>query len=202
MEGQRNYFIANSKQKLIEMDNIKDSVTEKEQVTKIRTKLKFIKSDKTDAYISFVSQNPKTGRYCGVRQDSPYPKKVCVLDKKLMCEILTNVLYDVVLIPMSEKNGYVVIEATPCEFKATVETTYVPKIAYKVEVKFGNKNIVFDPFDGKKESVRNLASCRSVLEKRVDIKNITQVVEDFEHAANQILNKMFSDGQARKLYNR
>ena len=184
------------------MDSIKNSVTEKEQPTKIRTKLKFIKSDKTDAYISFVSQNPKTGRYCGVRQDSPYPKKVCVPDKKLSCDILTNVLYDVVLIPMSEKNGYVVIEAVPCEFKATIETTYIPKIAYKVEVKFGNKVILFDPFDGKKESVRNLQSCRSVLEKRVDIKNILQVVDDFEKAANSIINKMYSDGQIRKLYNR
>jgi len=182
------------------MDNIKNSVTEKEPVTKIRTKLKFIKSEETGAYIGFVSQNPKNKAYCGVRQDSPYPKKVCVLDQKMEWQILTNVLYDVTLIPMHHKNGFVVIEATPCEFKAKIETTYVPKIAYKVEVKFGNKNIVFDPFDGKRETERSINKCRSVLEKRVDIKNLMQVVEDFDKAANAILNRMYNDGQARKLY--
>lgn len=44
-------------------------------VEKIYTKLKFIKSEKNGAFISFVSQNPVNGVVCGVRQDSPYPKK-------------------------------------------------------------------------------------------------------------------------------
>lgn len=184
------------------MSNIKEQETVKEQkkVEKISTKLKFVKSDKTDAYIGFVSQNPKTGRYCGVRQDSPYPKKVCVLDKKLTCEILTNVLYDVELIPMHERNGYVVISATPCEFKATIETSYIPKIQYRIDVKFGNKCITFDPMDGTKDSVKKLSACRAVLEKRVDIKDLVQVVDDFDAAANSLLNRMFADGLARKVY--
>lgn len=184
------------------MDNIKNSATEKGHVTKIHTKLKFIKSEETGAYIGFVSQNPTTNVYSGVRQDSPYPKKVCVLDQKMEWQILTNVLYDVTLIPMHHKNGFVVIEATPCEFRAKIETTYIPNTAYKVEVKFGNKTIVFNPFDGEKECVRSLSKCHSVLEKRVDIKNILQVVEDFDKAANAILNKMFNDGQARQLFKR
>lgn len=184
------------------MSNIKEQETVKEQkkVEKISTKLKFVKSDKTDAYIGFVSQNPKTGRYCGVRQDSPYPKKVCVLDKKLTCEILTNVLYDVELIPMHERNGYVVISAIPCEFKATIETSYIPKIQYRIDVKFGNKCITFDPMDGTKDSVKKLSACRAVLEKRVDIKDLIQVVEDFDLAAKSLLNRMFADGLARKVY--
>lgn len=182
------------------MNDIKNSVTEHEHVTKIRTKLKFIKSEETGAYIGFVSQNPKSKAYCGVRKDSPYPKKVCVLDQKMEWQILTNVLYDVTLVPMHYKNGFVVVEATPCEFRAKIEVTYRPKIEYKVEVKFGNKCIVFNPFDGDKDSIRNINKCRSVLEKRVDIKNLMQVVEDFDKAANSIINRMYSDGQARKLF--
>ena len=174
------------------MNAIKNS--EKEQPAKVQTKLKFVKSDQTGAIVSFVSQNPKTGRICGVRQDSPYPKKICILDKKLVSEVLLNVLYDVTMIPMSEKNGYVVIEITPVEFKATITTTYVKKAIYRIEVKFGNKTIVFDPLDGKKDSIRTLKGCLSVLEKRVDIKDITQVVADFEESAHKLLNYMKSDG--------
>lgn len=167
---------------------------QKEQPIKVQTKLKFVKSEKTGAIVSFVSQNPKTGRICGVRQDSQYPKKICILDKKLVSEVLLNVLYDVTMIPMTEKNGYMVIEMTPVEFKATISTTYVKKAIYRVEVKFGNKTIVFDPLDGKKDTIRTLKGCLSVLEKRVDIKDITQVVADFQESANKLLNYMRADG--------
>ena len=167
---------------------------QKEQPIKVQTKLKFVKSEKTGAIVSFVSQNPKTGRICGVRQDSQYPKKICILDKKLVSEVLLNVLYDVTMIPMTEKNGYVVIEMTPVEFKATISTTYVKKAIYRVEVKFGNKTIVFDPLDGKKDTIRTLKGCLSVLEKRVDIKDVTQVVADFQESANKLLNYMRADG--------
>lgn len=174
--------------------NMETNKIEKEQPKRVHTKLKFIKSDQTGAYVSFVSQNPKTGRICGVRQDSEYPKKICILDKKLMCDVLLNVLYDATLIPMSEKNGYVVIEVTPVQFKATIEVTYVPKAIYVVEVKFGNKVIRFDPKDGRKDSIRSIEGCKSILEKRVDIKDITQVVEDFVDAATDIACKFKNDG--------
>lgn len=167
---------------------------ENEQPVKIQTKLKFIKSEKTGAIVSFVSQNPKTGRICGVRQDSPYPKKICILDKKLVGEVLLNVLYDVTMIPMAEKNGYVVISITPVQFKATIATTYVKKAIYRIEVEFGNKTIVFDPYEGKKDTICTLKGCLSILEKRVDIKDITQVVADFEESARKLLQFMKGDG--------
>ena len=50
----------------------------------VRTKMKFIKSASTGFTVGFVSRNPKTGMWRGVRQDSTFPKKVCVLDKKLI----------------------------------------------------------------------------------------------------------------------
>lgn len=161
---------------------------------RIQTKLKFMKSEETGAYIAFVSENFKTGRICGVRKDSEYPKKICVLDKKLVYEVLPNTLYDVTLIPMTEKNGYIAIEATPVQFKAIIETTYVPKAIYLVEAKFGNKTIRFDPMSGRKNSIRNLTECKRVLEKRTDIKDIVQVVDDFMVAANDIKQKFISDG--------
>ncbi len=160
----------------------------------ISTKLKFVKSDKTGAYVGFISQNPKTGRICGVRQDSEFPKKICIVDKKLAPEILINVLYDVTLIPMKEKDGYIAISAIPVQFKATIETNYIRKVVYQVLVKFGNKVVIFDPKDGKQESRRYLSKCREILEKRVDIKDITQVVDDFMEQATKLLRRYEADG--------
>ena len=165
----------------------------------IYTKLKFIKSDLTGALISFVSKNPVTGRVNGVRQDSKFKKKVCVVSNTLaqQHEILINTLYDCTLMKMAEKNGYIVVAAEPVQFDASIVTTYVKNTFYKVEVKFGNKNILFDPFTGKKESVKSLKACKEVLEKRVDVKNIVQVVADFEKAANEILQLMNFDSNRR-----
>lgn len=95
---------------------------------------------------------------------------------------------------MAEKNGYIVIDVTPVQFKATIETTYVPKAIYVVEVKFGNKVIRFDPMDGRKETIRTIDGCKGMLERRVDIKDITQVVDDFVEAATDIMRKFKNDG--------
>lgn len=182
------------------MNNIKRPSDEDTQPKCVRvyTKLKFVRSEVSGAPVSFVSRNPKTGRICGVRQESEYPKKICIVDKLLANQIIMNVLYDCMLIPMSDKNGYVVIAAEPVQFKANVSTTYIKNTVYMVEVKFGNKTIRFDPFNGKKESVKDLAACRAVLEKRVDVRDVMQVVEDFERAANNMVRLMENDRYRRK----
>ncbi len=179
-------------------------------VEKIRTKLKFIKSEMNGALISFVSQNPVNNVICGVRQDSPYPKKIVIIDREIAHNILVNVLYDCVLIPMTsvrnEKTGenhtpgYIAIEANPVQFKATVTTKYIRGVKYNVEVSFGNKVIRFDPFRGKKESVRSLNACRAVLEKRCDVKDLMDVIEDFEVSAINLLELMKQD--MRQIHNR
>lgn len=171
-----------------------------EQPKKIYTKLKFVKSEGTGAYISFVSQNVKTGRISGVRQDSEYPKKICIIDKKLACQVVPNILYDATLIPMKEKNGFIAIEITPVSFEAKMETTYVPKAIYQIEIIFGNKTILFNPLDGKKDSVRTVAGVREVLEKRMDIQNVQQVVSDFLVAAGALMRKFESDGVMLKMH--
>lgn len=181
-------------------------------VEKIHTKLKFIKSNKNGAFISFVSQNPVNGIVCGVRQDSPYPKKIVIIDRELSNSLLLNVLYDCVLIPMTpiikhagteqeEKfiPGYIAIEATPVQFKATVTTKYVRGSKYQVEVCFGNKIIRFDPFRGQKESVKSLPACLVVLEKRCDVKDVMYVVESFSAAANELVAQMKQD--MREIHN-
>lgn len=180
------------------MNSVSNKTPEQSKTTRVYTKLKFVKSEETGALISFVSQNPKTGRICGVRQDSQYPKKVCIIDKLLAGQIFSNVLYDCTLIPMATKSdgtfsGYVVVAAEPTQFKAQVITKYDKNRVYQVEARFGNKTILFDPFTGKKPSVRNLSDCLSVLEKRMDVVNLLQVVEDFKYAANEILMLMESD---------
>lgn len=158
------------------------------------TKLKFEKSEKTGAIVGFVSQNPKTGRINGVRQESTLPKKICVVDKHLAPDILLNVLYDVAIIPMKDKSGYVVIRACPVEFKATIITNYVKKAIYQVIVKFGNKAIIFDPKDGIQHTRRNLSACSEMLEKRVDIKDKNMVVADFLTTATRLIKRYEADG--------
>lgn len=183
-------------------------------VEKVYTKLKFIKSDKNGAFISFVSQNPVNGIVCGVRQDSPYPKKIVIIDKELANSLLLNVLYDCVLIPMASTKtiinkegeeepfipGYIAIEATPVQFKAIVSTKYVRGSKYQVEVCFGNKIILFDPFRGQKETVKSLPACLAVLEKRCDVKDIMYVVESFTTAANELLEVLKQD--MREIHNK
>jgi hypothetical protein len=172
-------------------------------VEKIHTKLKFIKSDKNGALISFVSQNPVNDVVCGVRQDSPYPKKIVIIDREMSNNILINVLYDCTLIPMgktlNEKTGeehvpgYIAIEANPVQFKATISTKYIRGIKYNVEVSFGNKIIRFDPFRGQKESVKSLPACRAILERRCDVKDLMDVVDDFTTAATNLIELMKQD---------
>ena len=162
--------------------------------TAICTKMKFTTSDVTGATVGFVSQNTKTGEFRGVRQNDPHPKKICIVDRKLACDILQNTLYDVTLVPMNEKDGYVVIEATPVQFHAEVATTYIPKAIYRICVRFGNKKIQFDPKDGRKDTVKNLVKCRRLLETRVDLKNLNEVVEDFDEASRNLLKRYKSDG--------
>ena len=183
------------------MDSIISSETEMKLVERVFTKLKFTKSNETGAYVAYASRHPVTQKWHGVRASSEFPKVICVLDKKLAWTILPNVLYDVTLIPMAEKTGFVAIRATPCEFKATIETSYFPGIRYRAYVKFGNKRIVFDPYEGDKESRWTVTACRAVLEKRVDIKNLAQVIEDFTDAADAILKRMEKDGVKRKVDN-
>lgn len=158
------------------------------------TRVKFTKSERTGLPIGFVSQNPVNKRINGVRENSKFPKTVCIVDAKIAPEIIFDVLYKVAIVPMRNKNGYITIEAEPYQFKATLEVCYVPKACYVLDVKFGNQVIRFDPKDGKKDSMRTLSGCKALLEKRMDIANLSEVVEEFTAAATDLIKKYRRDG--------
>lgn len=160
----------------------------------IFTKLKFKRSDKADTVVGFVSQNPKDGRYCGVREDSDFPKKVCLVDKSIAPDIIMDALYDVAMIPMLNQNGYIVLEATVHQFRAVLEVDYYPRANYRVTLKFGGKSIVFDPMNPPTPAANSLSVTKELIAKRLDIKNVSQVVEDFMAAATSILHQYKKDG--------
>ena len=154
---------------------------------KIKTKLKFIKSDRTESWVGFVSINTKTGYIKGVREDAKGPKKVCIVTHELEPIIEPNVLYD-------EKAGYIVVAAEPHAFDARITSTVVKNAVYLVEVKFGNKTIKYDPLDGVKDSVRTIDGVVDELSKRKDIKNLLLVIDDFCKSANIVLTAFQNDG--------
>lgn len=164
-------------------------------MNRIKTELKFKKSDRTGSWVGFVSVNTKTGYIKGVREDSDEPKKVCVVTRELSSMIEADVLYDVQMIPMRNKNaGYIVVVAEPHAFEAKISSTVVKHAVYKVEVKFGNKTVFFDPKDGKKESTRTVGGVVKYLEHRMDIRDIVQVIDQFQLAANAVLTAYKNDG--------
>ena len=157
------------------------------------TKIKFQKSERTGSMVGFVTQRTD-GVIIGVRESSHHPKKICILSPELMGYILPDTLYDVKITPMKHKKAYIVLEAVPTQFNAYIETSYVPKALYQVTVKFGNKSIDFDPHEGIKKSVYSIDSCVELISKRLDIKNVEQVCQDFMIAAKNLLNRYRNDG--------
>ena len=66
---------------------------------------------------------------------------------------------------MHKAKGYVVVDAIPVPFPATVETIIDPKTLYKVTVSFGNKTIYLDPKDGKSAMSRTLGGVFQILKE-------------------------------------
>ena len=77
---------------------------------------------------------------------------------------------------MHKAKGYVVVDAIPVPFPATVETIIAPKTLYKITVSFGNKIIYLDPKDGKSAMSRTLDGVLPVHKERKDIENHEEVV--------------------------
>lgn len=163
-------------------------------MTSERTQLKFATSEKTGEIIGFVSRHSKTKQLRGVREDSPYKKKICVLSEDLKGQVKPNVLYSVELKAMHSGNGFVVVEATPLLFQATINTVVVPREVYRITINFGNKTIYFDPLHGKTYSSRTVAGVVSLLERRIDIENLEEVIDSFRTETEKLLQRMVDDG--------
>ena len=159
-----------------------------------KTQIKLAQSEQTGELIGFVSRHSKTQKLMGVREDSRFGKKICVLSEELKGTIQPNKLYAVELKPMHNGSGYVVVKASPMLFQAQVDTLIVPKSIYQVTVTFGNKTVFFDPKDGKSASSRTLAGVIKLLREREDIENPEFVIEDLTKQAKQVVKRMQNDG--------
>jgi hypothetical protein len=159
-----------------------------------KSQLKFAKSEKTGELIGFVSRHSKTKKLKGVRENSIFGKKICVLSEELKGTIIPNILYNVELKSMHQGNGYVVVSALPALFKAHIETVIVPKSIYQINITFGNKTIYFDPKDGKSPSSKTMEGVIEVLSARKDIEDREIVIKDFERQAGILLQRMKQDG--------
>lgn len=159
-----------------------------------KSQIKFAKSEETGEMIGFVSRHSKTRKLKGVREDSRFGKKICVLSDDLKGTVIPNLLYDVELKEMHQNNGYVVVSVVPVLFPAKVETIVVTKSVYQVNVSFGNKTIYFDPVDGKSSSSKTIDGVLAVLNERKDIRDKEVVVNDFRSQASDLLKRMERDG--------
>lgn len=158
------------------------------------SQIKFAESEKTGELIGFVSRHSKTKKLKGVREDSIFGKKICVLSEDLKGTVIPNILYNVELKAMHQGNGYVVVSAEPKQFKAYIEKVIVPKAIYKIKVTFGNKTVYFDPKHGKSSSSRTLEGVLDILTPRVDIEDLDAVISEFKKQARALLEQMENDG--------
>lgn len=138
-----------------------------------------MKSEKTGYIVGFVSQNPVTGIWHGVPEDKPYPKKICVLDRSLVPYILLKKLYDVEMVPMRDKDGFVAKTANPVSYPAKIVCSHIPGMLYHVEAVFGGKRIIFDPSETDDRSVCEMERAIEKLRMRTDVENLEQAVEEF-----------------------
>lgn len=160
----------------------------------VKSKLRFIESEKNGELIAFVHKD-KTGRLLGINEDSQFRKLICVISAELkkLGTVKAGVLYDVEMVPMGIKQGYVVKTASVSKFSAHIKTEVVPKTIYRITVQFGHKTLVFDPFDPQNAKQANMKSIEEVLTSRDDVYNPTYAVERFRKAANNLLKKMEDD---------
>ena len=172
---------------------IKESSTTRNRV-EIHTLLKFIKSPQSGQMVSYVSANPITGQIKGVRGDSKYPHVIVVCSPSVAQIIIPNVLYKASLVPMNRSHGYVCISAEPQQFDASVSIEYEPREKYHVLVSFGNKTMLYDPLRGRKSTVLTLQGFIDTLQRRLDIKNIDDVLAEVNLAASELGKRMKKDG--------
>ena len=152
---------------------------------RIKTLLKFQKSDRDKmSFVAYVRKD-KSGSWKGCRETDGNKKKIVLADKQVAETMMENVLYSTTLIPMKECMGFVAISAEPVRFTANINTI-IDDDRYMVEVKFGNKTIVYDP-SSSMENRRTIPGIIETLLHRIDIKHPDQVIEDFREAAEIVL---------------
>lgn len=151
-------------------------------VKRIKTYLKFSKSEVNGSPVGYVTKNK--GSWKGCRDTDRCRKKIVLVDKILSKRILADTLYQVTLVPMIEHDGFVAVSAEIVQFDATV-TTHTERGNLKVEVRFGNKNFIYDP-SSHDRTRSDIGIIIGNLSKRLDIKNMDSVLADFIDSAELV----------------
>ena len=143
--------------------------------------LKFFRDPKENKMVSYVTKSG--GSWKGVREaEKSCKKKIVVLGTQVK-DVMDGVLYHAYLIPMIGKDGYVCIGVNTVQFEAGMEVLFHKSGGYYVKITFGNKQMVFDPKNKNKQS-SDLNAFIARLSKRVDIKNINKLIDDFIEVVN------------------
>ena len=164
-----------------------------------RTRLKLIES-KDGKLEGFVSRHPNKGWLFGVRENSRYGKMICLPSDHLKGTLKPNVLYEVKLIPMRSGTGYVIVNAKQVFFTAEIKVTVVPKETYRINISFGNKNIIFDPINGRTASSNTIDGVIGILEQREEISNKKEILHTFVIEAGRLLDRVMKEGLRNRHY--
>lgn len=140
----------------------------------IKTNIKF-KKDSRDQLYGFVTKVGSSWRGC--REEDTVKKKIVYADKKVQLSMEPGLLYHVVLIPMTVKDGFIAIQAQQMKFNAKINTELNDN-KFKVSVSFGNKVFIYDPASkSKKRSDMNAIA--QLIRERKDLEGSMQVADDF-----------------------
>lgn len=121
------------------------------------------------------------GSWRGCRETDECKKKIVFVDPSIANDIIPNALYSCSLVPMKKEEGFIAKTAQLIKFKAVIETK-INRSVCRVSVKFGNKQIVYDP-NSKEKRYRDIKAIAEGLRKRIDIIDAHQVAEDFLDSA-------------------
>ncbi len=159
-----------------------------------KTQLKLDISKRSGILVGFVYRHVKTKKLLGVREDTPCGKHICLLSDDIPVEsVIPNKLYQVSLKAMHNGSGYVIVDLQPIEFPAQIELKISPRKQYLITITFGNKIVYYDPVNGRTSSSRTQRGVVDLLQKREDIQNKRQVIEEFEEQADMLCRIMEKD---------
>lgn len=155
---------------------------------RIKTNIKFYKGlgGVESRIYGLVTKN--NGSWRGCRETDDCKKKIVFVDPSISKDIIPNVLYSCSLMPMKKEEGFIAKSAQIVKFKAMIETK-MSRRDYHVSVKFGNKEIIYNP-GSKEKRFKNIKEIADGIRKRVDIMDAGQVAEDFLNSAC-IVKRMF-----------
>lgn len=147
----------------------------------IPVNLKFYHSESTPGkLVSYVAK--RNGSWVGVKEDDELPKKIVVVAMQVQ-HITEGVLYHAFLVPMREREGFVAVSISPVQFEPKMEVVYHKCGDFFIKITFGNKQMVYDP-NNQTPLSSDLETFKKRLKKRVDIKGLTGLLDDFDKVMN------------------